>query len=149
MYRDILLFIHVTGVVVWVGGMFFAYFCLRPAAGKVLEPPRRVALWVETFRPFFRYVAVAVAAIVASGFVMIAEVGFGNAPRGWHFMMLFGLAMAAVFVYVYGALYPRLRAARSEESWPAAGAVLDSIRRLVAVNLVLAVCAVVSALSAR
>lgn len=32
------LLLHVLGVVVWVGGMFFAYMALRPVAASVLEP---------------------------------------------------------------------------------------------------------------
>lgn len=149
MYRQILLFLHVAGVIVWVGGMFFAYFCLRPAAAKLLQPPERLALWSATFGSFFRVVAAAVLVILASGFTMLAETGFGVAPRGWYFMLSFGLAMAIVFAYVYVVLYPRLRMHCSASAWPAAGAVLNTIRQLVAVNLVLAACAVVSAVAAR
>ena len=36
--------LHILGAVVWVGGMFAAYVCLRPAAGA-LEPPQRLKLW--------------------------------------------------------------------------------------------------------
>ncbi len=35
--------LHVLSAVVWVGGMFFAYLCLRPAAAA-LSTPERVAL---------------------------------------------------------------------------------------------------------
>ena len=45
MLRPLLLFLHLAGVIVWVGGMFFAYFCLRPAAVRVLQPPQRLPLW--------------------------------------------------------------------------------------------------------
>lgn len=38
-----LLFLHLAGVVLWVGGMFFAYVCLRPTAVKLFEPPQRSA----------------------------------------------------------------------------------------------------------
>ena len=38
----LLIAMHVLAVVVWVGGMFFAYFCLRPAAAKLLQPPTAV-----------------------------------------------------------------------------------------------------------
>ena len=40
--HPLLLFLHVAGVVVWVGGMFFAYVCLRPEAASQLEPPPRL-----------------------------------------------------------------------------------------------------------
>ena len=42
---------HILGTVVWVGGMFAAYVCLRPAAGA-LEPPQRLRLWRNFFAKF-------------------------------------------------------------------------------------------------
>ena len=61
------LFFHLSGMVVWVGGMFFAYVCLRPAAGNVLEPPQRLRLWTGVFSRFFPWVWLSVAAILGSG----------------------------------------------------------------------------------
>jgi len=49
-------FLHVLGAVIWVGGMFFAYMALRPAAASLLEPAQRLPLWQETFRRFFFWV---------------------------------------------------------------------------------------------
>jgi uncharacterized membrane protein len=149
MHRQFLLFLHLAGVIFWVGGMSFAYFCLRPAAARLLQPPERLGLWAATFGAFFRVVAVAVLVILASGFAMLAETGFGVAPRGWYFMLSFGLAMALVFAYVYGVLYRRFVTHCAAAAWPAAAEVLNAIRRLVALNLVLSVCAVASAIAAR
>ncbi|MEP6875851.1 MAG: hypothetical protein ABI887_15940 [Burkholderiales bacterium] len=109
MLRQFLVFLHLSSVIVWVGGMFFAYFCLRPAASKVLEPHERLPLWVETFAPFFRFTSYAVALILLSGFTMLLQTGFGFAPLGWYIMAALGLAMASVFGYVYRVLYPTLR----------------------------------------
>jgi uncharacterized membrane protein len=149
MFRQILLFLHLASVIVWVGGMVFAYFCLRPAAGQLLQPPQRLPLWAATFEHFFRMVGLAVALILLTGFAMIFQVGFSRAPGGWHAMMTLGLIMAVIFVYIYSVLYPRLRDHCAQSAWPAAAAALDSIRRLVALNLVLAACTVVAAVSAR
>ncbi len=52
MFYSSLLALHVLAVVIWVGGMFFAYNALRPAAAEVLEPPNRLKLWVATFVDF-------------------------------------------------------------------------------------------------
>jgi uncharacterized membrane protein len=35
--------LHILGAVVWVGGMFAIYVCLRPAL-STLEPPQRLRL---------------------------------------------------------------------------------------------------------
>jgi uncharacterized membrane protein len=129
--------------------MFFAYFCLRPAAAKVLEPPKRLPLWLATFGAFFRITAVAVVAILLSGFAMLLPVGFKLAPLGWNVMMTLGLVMAGIFAYAYGVLYPRLRSHCEASNWPIAATVLNAIRRLVAANLLLAACTVVAALAYR
>ena len=149
MLHNLLLFVHLGAAIVWVGGMFFAYFCLRPAAGQVLEPPQRLPLWVATFRLFFRYVAIAVALLLASGFGMLLQVGIANASHGWLAMMSLGVVMAIVFVYIYAVLYPKLSAHADLAAWPAAAAVLNRIRQLVAFNLLLSVLVLAAAVSAR
>lgn len=149
MLRQPLIFLHLLGAIAWIGGMFFAYFCLRPAAAEVLDPPKRLPLWVSTFARFLPYSAVAVVVLLASGGAMLSQSGFRGAPVGWHIMMSLGLVMAAVFAYVYVVLYPKLKARCAEAAWPAAAQVLNSIRRLVALNLVLGVCTVIAAISAR
>ena len=149
MLRQLLILLHLLSAIAWLGGMFFAYFCLRPAAVEVLEPPKRLPLWVATFARFLPYMSVAVAVLLASGFSLLLAVGFRHAPIGWHVMMTLGLIMAAVFGYVYAVLYPRLRTHCSASAWPAAAQALNGIRQLVALNLVLGVCVVAAAVSAR
>jgi len=148
-FREFLLFLHLSGAIVWVGGMFFAYFCLRPAAAQLLEPPKRLPLWVATFERFFLYTAIAVVAMLAAGLTLLLQVGFGHAPTGWHVMFTLGLVMAAIFGYVYLALYPRLKSQCAASAWPAAANTLNLIRRLVATNLILSVLTVAAAVSAR
>ncbi len=149
MLRQVLILLHLLGAIAWIGGMFFAYFCLRPAAAELLEPPIRLTLWTATFARFLRYTAISVVVILATGFTLIAQVGFGAAPIGWHVMLALGLVMAAVFGHIYMALFPRLRKSCADSAWPAAGQVLNTIRRLVALNLVLGICTVIAAISAR
>ena len=40
---SVLIALHVLAVVVWVGGMFFAYMAVRPVAASLLEPAQRAA----------------------------------------------------------------------------------------------------------
>lgn len=149
MLRQLLLFLHLLSVIAWLGGMFFAYFCLRPAAAETLDPPRRLPLWVATFSRFLPAMAVAVLVILGTGLAMLLQVGMKQAPVGWHVMLGLGLVMSAVFAHVYAALFPRLRARSAASDWPGAAKALDGIRRLVALNLVLGVLVVAAAVSAR
>lgn len=147
--RQLLLFVHLLAAMAWIGGMFFAYFCLRPAAAETLDPPKRLPLWAATFGRFLPYTAVAVGAMLVSGFSMFAQTGFAAAPLGWHTMMTLGVVMSLIFGVVLLVLYPRLRKHCDAQAWPAAAQALNGIRQLVAVNLVLGVCTVVAAVLAR
>jgi len=128
-------FLHLAGVAVWIGGMFFAYVCLRPVAGQLLEPPQRLRLWRGVFARFFVAVWAAVILIPVSGLAMLARAGFAAAPINWHLMLLLGLVMVAIFLYVYTVPYAALQKAVDAEDWPAGGAALNRIRQAVAANL--------------
>lgn len=135
--QPLLLFLHLAGVVVWVGGMFFAYVCLRPVAMELFESPQRLRLWRGVFSRFFVWVWWAVTLIAASGMVMIGLHGFGAAPLNWHLMLASGVAMIAIYVYVVTGPYAALQLAVDAENWKAGGAALNRIRQMVGVNLVL------------
>ncbi len=149
MLRQLLLLVHLLSVISWVGGMFFAYFCLRPAAVETLEPPSRLKLWVATFARFLLYMAIAVTLILVSGITMLLSVGFKFAPLGWHIMFALGLVMAGVFLYIYLWLFPQLRKHCAVSSWQEAAQALAAIRRFVGINITLGVIIVIAAISAR
>ncbi|MBU0603067.1 MAG: CopD family protein [Gammaproteobacteria bacterium] len=133
----VLLFLHVAAITLWVGGMFFAYVCLRPVAALELEPPARLRLWRGVFGRFFPWVWAAVIATFATGLAMMLAVGMKNAPVHWHLMFGVGLGMMLIFMHVYFAPYKRLLRAVDAADWPAGGAALAQIRKLVALNTLL------------
>lgn len=137
--HPILVFLHIAGVVLWVGGMFFAWMCLRPVAAVQLEPPARLKLWAAVFARFFPWVWAAVSAILLSGVVTLSFVGMKQAPLHWHAMLLLGLVMVGIFVYVVHGPYRKLNAAIAGQDWPAGGVVLGQIRQLIGTNLILGV----------
>ena len=55
--------LHVLSIVVWVGGMVFAGFFLRPAALQ-LPPPQRIPLMHAALQRFFAAVVVAVLVVL-------------------------------------------------------------------------------------
>jgi len=129
--------LHVLAALVWVGGMFFAWMVLRPAAMKALEGPARLKLWVEVFQGFFRWVWVAVVLLPISGVGMIhlQFTGFEAAPRYVQVMMGLYVVMTALFIRIQALLLPELRTAVAAEDWPTGAATLGKIRRLVGINL--------------
>lgn len=133
--HPLLKFLHLASVLVWVGGMFFAYVCLRPVAASQLEPPARLSLWASVFARFFPWVWGAVVLILASGLQTLLAVGFAAAPLYWHLMFALGLLMTGIYLYVFFVPWARLRAAVGAQQWPAGGAALADIRRWVGINL--------------
>jgi uncharacterized membrane protein len=121
--------------VIWVGGMFLAYMAVRPAAGEVLDPPLRLKLWTGIFRRFFPWVWAAVIFILASGFIMIAQLA---AMAAYIIVMaIVGIVMSAIFMHIYFSPFGRLKRAVAAEDWKAGGASLNQIRILVGLNLIL------------
>ena len=134
----ILYTLHVLSALVWVGGMFFAWMVLRPAAMKALEGPARLKLWVEVFQGFFRWVWVAVVLLPVSGVGMIhlQYSGFEAAPRYVQVMMGLYVVMTALFIRIQALLLPELRTAVAAQDWPTGAATLGKIRKLVGINLI-------------
>ena len=142
MLYAILKTLHVLAIVVWVGGMAFAHFFLRPAVAR-LEPPVRLRLMHDVLGRFFRVVLAASLLTLASGVWMLGRVarqvvqsgGNFQMPLAWTVMTVLGVAMVAIFLHIRFALYRRLDRAVAAEQWAAGGQALAQIRQWVAVNL--------------
>lgn len=135
--KSLLHLLHIAGVIVWIGGMFFAHVCLRPVAAAQLQPPQRLPLLAAVLGRFFAVVAVSIVAILASGLAIMLSVGMGNAPVHWHIMLTLGFVMTGIFAYIALGLHPRLKRGIAAQDWPAAGAAMNRIRGLVLTNLLL------------
>ena len=143
--------LHLLAAVIWVGGMFFAYMALRPAAGGLLEPPVRQTLWVAVFKRFFVWVWISIITLLVSGFWMIfAELG-GMANIGLHIQLMLGLGvfMMLLFMHVYFGPYRRLQYAVIESNWKTGGEKLDQIRVLIKTNLILGLLVIIIATAGR
>jgi uncharacterized membrane protein len=130
--------IHLLAALIWVGGMFFAYVVLRPAAVEVLEAPQRLRLWNAVFRRFFNWVWAAVATLLVSGLYLIYLYGgIAHVARHIHIMLAMGLAMMVIYGYVFFACYVPFSLHVAKQRWKEAGEMLGKIRKLIAVNLTL------------
>lgn len=136
MTLSIALTLHVLGAVVWVGGMFAAYVCLRPAAGS-LEAPQRLTLWRNFFAKFFPWVWVSVLLLLISGYWMLVTTfgGFKGAPLYINLMQTLGLVMVALFVWLFHGPWLKFKRAVDAKEFPAAAGQLNRIRQIIAINL--------------
>lgn len=130
--------LHVLAALIWVGGMFFAWMILRPAAMTALDGPPRLKLWVEVFQRFFVWVWVAIVILPISGvgLLQIRFNGFETAPRYVQVMMGLYIVMVALFIRIQSLQLPELRKAVEAQDWAAGAGALGRIRRLVGCNLI-------------
>ncbi|KQB55648.1 hypothetical protein AQS70_00510 [Pseudomonas endophytica] len=142
--------LHLLAALIWVGGMFFAWMILRPAAMAALDGPARLKLWVEVFQRFFGWVWVAVVILPISGvgLLQIRFTGFETAPRYVQIMMGLYIVMVALFMRVQSLQLPELRRAVEAQQWTEGAAVMGRVRRLVGCNLLIGL-AVVAIAGAR
>jgi uncharacterized membrane protein len=130
------LFLHLLGVAVWIGGMVFAHFCLRPALGD-LTPQMRLPLWESVFARFFNWVGASV------------EFGGGHALWPLHAMAGLGIVMMLIFGHIRFGVFPRIRRAVQAQNWPDGARAVATVRRLVVINLVLGVVTIGTAVLSR
>jgi uncharacterized membrane protein len=139
-----LLALHLLAVIFWVGGMAFAYFVLRPAAG-LLDPPARLPLWRRVFGIFLPWVGAAIVVLLGSGYAMLASYfgGFAGTPTYVNVMQGLGWLMVLLYLHLYFALWRRFRAALDQNTLPEAAKLLGQIRMIVAINLALGIVVVI------
>jgi uncharacterized membrane protein len=135
---SLLISLHLLAAVIWVGGMFFAYMALRPAAGA-LDLAARLALWARVFQGFFRWVWPAVILLPLTGYAMIFTLLGGMGAVGLHIHLMQGLGwlMILAFMHLYFAPYRRLRQGIAAGDLQTAASKLNQIRLIIAFNLVL------------
>lgn len=139
--------LHQVAAIIWIGGMFFAHFALRPTIKRSLEPPERIQVALGVFRRFFPWVWVCIATLWISGiWVSVAKYPSGP-PMSVHVMMGTSLLMTLVFVFLYVLPFRRMKIAVDYENWRWASAKFSAIRRLMAFNMVIGFLTVIIAVS--
>ncbi len=132
---SVALSLHVVAVIVWVGGMVFAWAIVRPAAAP-LAPLDRMRLWVRIFTRFLPLAGAMILVILATGYWMVLGPwgGLRGAPPYLHLMQAVGWVMIVVYLYLLILPWPRFRAAVAAADTAEAGRHLAGIRRLVGAN---------------
>ncbi len=136
----VLLCLHLLAATLWVGGMMAMLLAVRPAAVATLEPPLRLPFMAAALGRFFNWVGAAIVVLLLSGLTMMLMAGgFGSVHWSVHAMLAVGLAMMAIFGHIRFGPFVRLRHGVAAREWPRAAAQLNSVRKLVSLNLALGV----------
>ena len=137
-YQWVLAFaLHQLGVIVWIGGMFFAHVVLRPAAADLLPTPQRLELMLRVFNRFFVLVWGAILFLWTSGLWIFLSLYGGKAGHHVHAMMGLAFIMTVLFLFIWIGPYRRMKAAVAAKDWIAAGERLSRIRGIILLNLLL------------
>jgi uncharacterized membrane protein len=130
-------FLHIAAAIVWLGGVGFMQFALRPAAMALLLPPARLPLMAAVMERFFVLVWCAIAILLLTGGQMLGQVGMKAAPLGWHLMFGIGVLMFLIFGHIYFSGFRRLKRAVAAADWPEAGKRVAQIANMAGLNFVL------------
>ena len=146
----IALTLHLLAATVWVGGLFFAFACLRPASAD-LDAAHRVKLWADALGAFARWTWAAIAVLLATGFWMIFRLPDGMKGAGQHVHLMLGLGVLMMLMQGHLQFAPlrRLRQAAAGGHWADAGRALGQIRAFIAVQLLLGLAVVAIASGGR
>jgi uncharacterized membrane protein len=142
---DIAKLLHLISAIVWMGGMTFMLFALRPTITAQMQPQPRALLMREVWQRFFAMVAVAVLLLFATGTHLYtaafkaakAAGGVGSVPLGWNLMLVIGLVMFLIFGHIYFAGFRKFKRAVAAGEWPVAAKAAGLIHKMVVANFVL------------
>jgi uncharacterized membrane protein len=131
--RNTLLALHLLSAVVWVGGMAFTVFILRPTF-ELLEPTPRLQMHQQTLKRFFRLTWHVLPILLLTGWAMVFAAWGGFAMLPWSINVMQTLALIMTFVFLYTYFVPFKRLQRAIRPTPE---MLGRIRQFVTLNLVL------------
>ena len=128
----LVLSVHILAMAAWTGGMAYALLVVRPSLGA-LPASEQLAVHGLTLKRFFLVVWHAMPLVLITGWAMVFGVYGGFAGLNWavNGMQALGLVMAVVFLVMFFGPWRRFRTAPSADG-------LAAVRRLVSVNLGLA-----------
>ena len=144
--------LHLIAGIVWIGGMTFMLFALRPAALVSLDAQPRALLMGEVFKRFYILVLLAIALLFTTGTHLYTATfraaklatGQGSVPLGWNVMLVLGLSMMLIFGHIYFAGFKKYRRAVTAGQWPVAAKAAGLMHTMTLVNFTLGWLAIVA-----
>ena len=144
--------LHLIAGIVWMGGMTFMLFALRPAVILTLEAQPRAMLMGAVWKRFYALVLVAIVALFATGTHLYTATfraarlasGEGGVPLGWNIMLMLGITMILIFGHIYFAGFKKYKRAVSAAQWPLAAKAAGLMHTMTLVNFTLGWLAIIA-----
>lgn len=142
---DYVKLLHLISGIVWMGGMTFMLFALRPAALATLDAQPRALLMGEVFKRFYILVLLSIVALFFTGMNLYTATfratrlatGDGGVPLGWNIMLVLGLVMMLIFGHIYFAGYKKYKRAVTAKEWPVAAKAASLMHTMTLINFTL------------
>jgi len=150
-YAHLIVFIHVLGAIVWIGGMIAIRIAVHPAMQSIEDPAIRLGKTLQITERLFNLVMIFVILIVVTGLIMAIALGGHQGPDKAIFLTkeIIWTVMAVNYTYMY---IKRIRAQRHFNNGDLAGAkalVADIPNLLLPINIALGMVAVWLGISLR
>lgn len=144
--------LHLIAGIVWMGGMTFMLFALRPAAVATLEAQPRAVLMSQVWQRFYALVLIAIVVLFATGTHLYTSTfraarmatGAGSVPLGWNVMLVLGVTMMLVFGHIYFAGFKKYKRAVAAADWPLAAKAGGLIHKMTLLNFALGWLAIIA-----
>ena len=137
--------LHLIAGTVWMGGMTFMLFALRPAALDSLDAQPRAILMGQVWKRFYILVLVSIVALFTTGTHLYSATfraaklatGQGSVPLGWNIMLVLGISMMLIFGHIYFAGFKKYKRAVAAGEWPIAAKAAGLMHTMTLVNFTL------------
>ena len=144
--------LHLIAGIVWMGGMTFMLFALRPAAIAAMEAQPRLILMGQVWKRFYAMVLASIVVLFATGTHLYTATfratrlatGDGGVPLGWNIMLVLGLVMMLIFGHIYFAGFKKYKRAVAAGDWPLAAKAASLIHTMTLINFSLGWLAIVA-----
>ena len=144
--------LHLIAGIVWMGGMTFMLFALRPAAIAVMDAQPRALLMGEVWKRFFALVLAAIVLLFTTGTNLYTQTfratrlatGDSGVPLGWNIMLVLGVVMMLIFGHIYFAGFKKYKRAVAAADWPLAAKAAGLIHTMTLINFSLGWLAIVA-----
>ena len=152
MMYDYAKLLHLIAGIVWMGGMTFMLFALRPAVVQMLDAQPRAILMGAIWKRFYAWVLVAIVVLFATGTHLYTATfraarlatGEGAVPIGWNIMLVLGITMMLIFGHIYFAGFKKYKRAVAAGQWPLAAKAAGLIHTMTLINFALGWLAIVA-----
>ncbi len=151
-FMSVAIMLHLLAALVWVGGMFFSYWILRPVFASQMIPPNELPpLWRQIYKRFFTYVWISIIVLFITGFWMMLYGlgGFGAVPISIHLMMTLAIIMVGIFVYIQFGPFQKMCQSIDTGDKQAAAAQMVKLRTVISINMYLGIFVVLMAAGSR